>query len=177
MITTILLIIAGIVSGLVVGYVIFSKKNSNIEVKTSPNWEDLKVSLNSEWESKVSNLTLEHNKIITELNQKFKDDEKTIRQDAIDRSKAVLNGKMWEQIFPFTKDFEYNPSDARFVGAPVDFIIFDGASEDNIQQVIFYEIKTGKSKLNKQENNLKKAIQNKNVIWKTVNVTLPEIVA
>lgn len=73
------------------------------------------------------------------------DEEKKIRQDAIKKNEAVIRGKVTEHLIPYFPDFEYNPKDARFLGTPVDFIIFDGLSEGEMNKVVFVEVKSGKS--------------------------------
>jgi predicted Holliday junction resolvase-like endonuclease len=39
---------------------------------------------------------------------------------------VVTFGKVTEHFIPDLPDFAYNPKDARFLGSPVDFIVFDG---------------------------------------------------
>jgi predicted Holliday junction resolvase-like endonuclease len=73
------------------------------------------------------------------------DEEKKIRQDAVKKSEAVTRGKITEHLIPYFPDFEYNPKDARFLGTPVDFIVFDGLSEGEMNKVVFVEVKTGKT--------------------------------
>ncbi len=74
------------------------------------------------------------------------DEEKKIRQDAIKKSEAVIRGKVTEHLIPYFPDFEYNPpKDARFLGTPVDFIVFDGLSEGEMNKVVFVEVKSGKT--------------------------------
>ena len=91
-------------------------------------------------------------------------DKKNLRKDAVKRSKAVINGQVAEQIAPFLPDFPANPSDARFIGKPVDFIVFSGLSEnEKIDEILFVEVKTGKSLLNDREKEVKKAIEKGNV--------------
>lgn len=91
-------------------------------------------------------------------------DKKKLRKDAVKRSKAVINGQVAEQIAPFLPDFPANPSDARFVGKPVDFIVFSGLSEnEKIDEILFVEVKTGKSLLSEREKEVKKAIEKGNV--------------
>jgi len=63
---------------------------------------------------------------VSELQQWEFDAERDIRRDAVDRSQAVTVGKVTEHIAPYLPDFGYNPKDARFVGSPVDFVVFDG---------------------------------------------------
>lgn len=87
------------------------------------------------------------------------------RKDAIKRSKAVMKGQISEEITPFSKDFPYNPSELKFLGKPIDFIVFKGMDDKEIDEVVFLEIKTGSSRLNKQEKKLKETIMKKNVRW------------
>lgn len=83
------------------------------------------------------------------------------RQDAVKRSRAVLGGQMIEQVAPFLPEFPCNPSDARFIGKPVDFIAFSGLSEKNtVDEVILIEVKTGDSKLSGREKEIKNAVKN-----------------
>ena len=92
--------------------------------------------------------------------QKFKNLLKENRLDAIKRSKAVINGQMVEQIAPFLPNFPCNPADVRFVGKPIDFVAFPGASENKeIKEVVFIEVKTGNSVLSPREKEIKDAIQ------------------
>ncbi|MBI2655420.1 hypothetical protein HYX06_03285 [Candidatus Woesearchaeota archaeon] len=88
-----------------------------------------------------------------------------IRETAIKQSRAVLSGQFSEQIAPYMPDFPYKPTEARFIGKPVDFIVFRGMDDKKIEEVVFVEVKTGQGKLNDVEKTLKSAIENKNVEW------------
>ena len=88
-----------------------------------------------------------------------------VREEAIKQSRAVLSGQFSEQIAPFLPDFPYKPTEARFIGKPIDFIIFRGMDEKKIEEVVFVEVKTGKSSLNNSEKSLKDTIQNKKISW------------
>lgn len=88
-----------------------------------------------------------------------------IREDAIKQSRAVLSGQFSEQIAPYLPDFPYKPSEARFIGKPIDFIVFKGMDEKKIDEVVFVEIKSGQSQLSKIEKTLKATVENKNVSW------------
>ena len=98
--------------------------------------------------------------------------EKEIRQDAIDRSQSVTMGKMTEHIVPYLPGFGFNPSDARFIGSPIDLIVFDGLDEDCLKKIVFIEIKTGASTLSTRERWIRDAILAKNVEWREVKVNL-----
>ncbi len=106
------------------------------------------------------------------------DAEKEIRQDAIGKSQSVTIGKMTEHIVPYLPGFRFNPADARFIGSPIDFVVFDGLSEDNVNKIVFVEIKTGSSNLSSRERSVRNAVQDKNIEWLEIKVNLenPEII-
>ena len=98
---------------------------------------------------------------------------KANRKDAVKRSRAVLSGQMAEQIAPFLKDFPCNPADVRFVGKPLDFIGFPGASDGSgINEILFIEVKTGNSALSAREKEIKAAVEAGNVRYIEYN---PEV--
>ncbi|MCQ2586715.1 MAG: hypothetical protein MJ174_01275 [Treponema sp.] len=83
----------------------------------------------------------------------------TIRKDTLKRSKAVREGQLTEQFAPYLPDFPGNPADAKFLGKPVDFICFNGLDEkDEVEEIVFVEVKTGDSKLSSRERSIKRAI-------------------
>jgi len=94
------------------------------------------------------------------------------RADAIARSRSVLAGQFSEQLAPYLPDFPFNPSECKFIGKPVDFIVFHGLDEKNVTGVSFVEVKSGKSKLSGTEKTVKKAIEDGNVDW--VDYRVPE---
>ncbi|MBI3027244.1 hypothetical protein HYY70_03950 [Candidatus Woesearchaeota archaeon] len=88
-----------------------------------------------------------------------------IREDAIKQSRAVLSGQFSEQIAPYLPNFPFKPTEARFIGKPIDFVVFEGMDGRKIDEVVFVEVKSGQSKLSKIQKTLKSAIDNKNVHW------------
>jgi predicted Holliday junction resolvase-like endonuclease len=61
--------------------------------------------------------------------------------------------------------FPYNPKDVRFVGNPIDLIVFDGASEGCLRDVIFLEVKTGRSSLASVQKQIRSAVSEGRVKW------------
>lgn len=100
-----------------------------------------------------------------------------IRQDAIQRSLAVTVGKVSEQLVPYLPDFHFNPKDVRFLGSPVDLVVFDGLDAGAVRRVIFIEVKTGASGLSTRERQVRDAIQSGNVEWTELRVpSIPELI-
>lgn len=76
---------------------------------------------------------------------------------------SVKHGKLLEHFIPWIKKiFPYNPERFRFIGNPIDGILFD---EDKI---VFMEFKTGKSRLNDSQKKIKYLVKNKKVEWKEI---------
>ena len=97
--------------------------------------------------------------------------EKDVRADAAARSGRVLSGKVLEKLVPFLKDFPYDPHDIRWLGDPIDLVIFDGYSADGVpNKIVFCEVKSGESKLSKIQNRIKELIAGKKVEWKEFRV-------
>ncbi len=93
-----------------------------------------------------------------------------IRKDAVQKSRAVLRGHFSEQLAPYLPDFNFNPSECKFLGKPIDFIVFEGLDEKNVKEIVFLEVKSGKSKLSGVEKSLKEAVKNKKVRWEEYRV-------
>ena len=73
---------------------------------------------------------------------------------------------MSEQIAPLLPGFPFDPGDCRFIGKPVDFIVFKGMNEKEISEVIFLEVKSGRApSLNDQERRLREVIRSGKVRW------------
>ena len=97
--------------------------------------------------------------------------EEKIRQEILERSRAALKGRIGEQLAPLLPMFKHEPADARFLGSPVDYVVFDGYKEGDPRSVIFIDVKTGKTAtLSKIERKLKLVIEQGKVRWETIHV-------
>jgi predicted Holliday junction resolvase-like endonuclease len=98
-----------------------------------------------------------------------------IRKDSVNRSRSTLKGKIAEQMAPVLPDFCFTPADARFIGSPVDYIIFDGLTRvsddkgDEIQ-IVFMDVKKGSGTLTRTQRLIKQAVEKKSVTWKTMRI-------
>ena len=88
------------------------------------------------------------------------------RQDAVIRSQAVTAGKIQEQLVPFLPGFSFNPKDARFLGSPVDLVVFDGLDAGNLRRIVFLEVKTGGATLTPRERQVRSVIAENRVEWR-----------
>ncbi len=74
-------------------------------------------------------------------------------------SQSVKYGKMTEQFIPFTRDFPFDSENFRFLGNPIDGIVFE---EDKI---IFAEFKASGSQLSPRQRRIKGLVESKKVEW------------
>jgi len=98
-----------------------------------------------------------------------------IRKDSVNRSRSTLKGKIAEQMAPVMPGFAFNPADARFIGSPVDYIIFDGLTDVADDQktsirIVFMDVKKGAGKLTRVQRIIKKAVEDKEVAWQTLHL-------
>jgi len=96
-----------------------------------------------------------------------------IRRDAVQRSEAVTAGKVHEQLVPYLPAFPYNPKDVRFLGSPVDLVVFDGLADGRLERIVFVEVKTGASTLSHREKWIRDAVEAGAVEWGELRITRP----
>jgi predicted Holliday junction resolvase-like endonuclease len=80
------------------------------------------------------------------------------------RSMSTKHGMMAEQFLPYYKDFPGDPQKFKFLGAPVDGILFE---EDKI---VIIEFKTGKSQLSATQRKIRKLIKEGKVYFKEIRM-------
>jgi predicted Holliday junction resolvase-like endonuclease len=103
----------------------------------------------------------------------------SIRENAVQRSLAVTVGKVHEQLVPYLPEFGFNPKDARFLGSPVDLVIFDGLAAGNVRRVVFLEVKTGSggggggAPLTARERQVRDVIEARQVAWAELRLNRP----
>ena len=83
------------------------------------------------------------------------------RRDAARRSRGVRGGRTAEQVAPLLGEFaeRFDPADARFLGAPVDFVVFDGLAEGALREIVLVEVKTGGGRLNLNERQVRETVE------------------
>ena len=78
---------------------------------------------------------------------------------------AVNIGKSLEKVLPSMDDFRWEIPDCRFLGDPIDLVIFNGCCRNKIESISFIEVKSGKARLNRNQRRVRDAVQDKKVIY------------
>jgi len=93
-------------------------------------------------------------------------------RERIKRSASALSGRTLEKFLPFLKDFPYDPHDVRWIGDPIDLVIFDGSStpDRNVKQIVFCEVKSGSGKLTEVQKRIRDLVKKGKVVWKEIRL-------
>ena len=127
--------------------------------------------IKAEYERYIAELQLEHQQALTQAQKR-----------SVNTSRAVLKGKMAEQFAPILPEFQYLPSDAKFLGDPVDYVVFDGYTDlrdgegrpEDIE-IVLIDIKSGGARLTKGQVAIAQAIQAGRVRFETVRIDFDTI--
>jgi predicted Holliday junction resolvase-like endonuclease len=168
-------LLAGLVIGGLVVYGVLSKRIFNMaEAKA----KQISIQL---FETQRSQLEQSINQTYRAKLEEWRATElmETVRQeraDALDKSRAVLKGKIGEQLAPLLPEFLelYSASDARFMGSPIDYVIFRNlgtveTTEEPIE-IILLDVKTGEATLNKTERKIKNAVEEGRVSFQILHL-------
>lgn len=122
--------------------------------------------IKAEYEQYIAELELEHQQSLVAAQKR-----------SVNTSRAVLKGKMAEQLAPIMPEFQYLPSDAKFLGDPVDYVVFDGYTDfrdgegdaEDIE-VVLIDIKSGGARLTKGQQAIACAVQEGRVRFETIRI-------
>jgi len=91
-------------------------------------------------------------------------------KSAVSQSRAVLGGKFTEQMVPFFPDFKYDPTEVRFIGSPIDMVVFPGLAKGDPEEIVILEVKSGKSaQLTPAQKKIKQLIIDGMVRWDEIH--------
>jgi len=125
-----------------------------------------------EWRGReIENIRREYDlKVEEKAKMMFEDwrqrEEEKIRMDAIAKSTSTIIGKVGEQLAPILilSNYGVNPKDLRFIGTPIDYIVFKGLSDEKLEKIIFVEVKSGKiPSLTQRERRIREVIESRNI--------------
>jgi len=92
------------------------------------------------------------------------------RKSAVVQSRAVLGGKFTEQMVPYFPDFQYDPTEVRFIGSPIDLIVFPGLAQGDPQEIVILEIKTGRNpQLTAAQRKIRQLVEDGMVRWQEIH--------
>lgn len=175
-ITTLIIgIIIGVIVGIILIYAIMqSRMSKNIQKTATTIFEQQKEQLESTLRQQMKS---EYDKYVAENETKVQQRIEEARKESVDRSRTSLKGKIAEQMAPILPEFiaNYEPADARFIGSPIDYIIFKNMSKNSSElkeplEIVILEVKSGNSTLTKIEKAVKDAVDNRRVRFEALKI-------
>jgi predicted Holliday junction resolvase-like endonuclease len=92
------------------------------------------------------------------------------RKQAIVQSRAVLGGRFTEQMAPYLPEFNYDPTEARFIGTPIDLVVFPGLAKGEPKEIVLIEVKSGRvARLTPQEKRIEELVEAGMVRWELIH--------
>jgi predicted Holliday junction resolvase-like endonuclease len=92
------------------------------------------------------------------------------RKDSNDRQRSTIKGQISETLAPWSMDAVNSVKELNFIGNPIDFVGFKGLDGDGEVEIKFIEVKSGKSKLNKNQRRVRDAVKAKRIEWVEVKI-------
>jgi predicted Holliday junction resolvase-like endonuclease len=100
------------------------------------------------------------------------------RRESVQKSRSSLKGQIAEQMAPLLPGFEYLPADARFLGDPIDYVVFSGytdlrdnRSEASELEVVLLEVKQGSSSLSPFQRAIARSVQEGRVRFEILRIS------
>jgi predicted Holliday junction resolvase-like endonuclease len=88
------------------------------------------------------------------------------RRESVEKSRSSLKGQIAEQLAPLLPGFLYLPADARFLGDPIDYVVFNGytgvrdeGSRVDALEIVLLEVKQGRSALSPIQRSIARSVE------------------
>lgn len=113
---------------------------------------------------------------IESLLQERERDVADARRESVLKSRSSLKGQIAEQMAPLLPGFRYRPADARFLGDPIDYMVFNGYSQardaggSTDLEVVLLEVKQGGSSLSPFQKMIASSVQEGRVRFEILRV-------
>lgn len=167
-------LIVGVILGAVVVYLLMRGQRVSQRAVLR---DEIAATCRAQAEEEKAQITQRYEAHIQALEARHRERVVQARRRGADRSRMVLKGKMAEQIAPLLPGFDYWPADARFLGDPVDYVVFDGYSrcregvtDGEELEVVILDIKQGKSGLSQGQRRIAEAVAAGRVRFEVVRV-------
>jgi predicted Holliday junction resolvase-like endonuclease len=166
-------LLIGLAIGVVVSYLLLRARDHG---QRGDLRDEIAATYHARAEAEQARLVQYYEARIHELEDQHAETVVSARRQSAEQSRAVLKGKMAEQMAPLLPGFAYWPADARFLGDPVDYVIFNGYSTlkdegaEGEVEIVILDIKQGKSMLTDGQRQIAKAVEAGRVRFEVVRV-------
>ena len=85
-----------------------------------------------------------------------------LRGEVADKQRAGIKGKVTEMFAPHLPGFPFKSSECKFIGDPIDYIVFEGLDDRHVRAIHFIDVKADSSVLKKHQQEIKDLITSLN---------------
>ena len=112
---------------------------------------------------------------IIQLKLAHKEAIKDARKDTGNRQRSIIKGQISEVLAPWSIESVNSVKELNFLGSPIDFVGFKGLDGEGDIDIKIIEVKSGKSRLNKNQRRIRDAVAAKRIQWVEVRIKDAEI--
>ena len=99
------------------------------------------------------------------------------RRESVQKSRSSLKGQIAEQLAPLLPGFRYAPADARFIGDPIDYVVFGGYTDLRDARgpaegldIVLLEVKQGGSSLSTFQRAIARSVEEGRVRFEILRI-------
>ncbi len=93
--------------------------------------------------------------------RQWKERVEKLRLQIADKQRAGIKGRVTEMFAPYLQGFPYKASECKFIGDPIDYVVFEGLDQRQITGVHFVDVKADSSELKPHQRQIKEIIDQK----------------
>lgn len=110
-------------------------------------------------------------KQLQQLEEKFEEEEKEIREKAAERGRAQVPEIVRKSMTEEFSKLKYDPYDIKAILHPVEFIVFDGMNTESMKNVVLLAKQSTNPHLQDLQKKIATVIENKQYDWKVIRVS------
>lgn len=126
---------------------------------------------------KIEKTIKEYENRIREINLVHQGEINKARQQSVAVSRHTIKGQIAEQMAPLLKGFPYSPSDSRFIGDPIDYLVIRGYTDlrdkktlNDDFEIVIVDIKHNTASLSPGQRAIAKAVEEGKVRFEVIRV-------
>ncbi|MBO9368968.1 MAG: endonuclease [Chloroflexi bacterium] len=129
------------------------------------------------YELRLRQMTEQYEARLRQMEEKHRQEVEQARRQSVEQSRHTIKGQISEQLVPLLPGFKFFPADARFIGHPIDYVVFhgytdlrDGNGGADQLEVVLVDIKRNTATLTKEQRAIMEAVRAGRVSFQVVRV-------
>ncbi len=170
-------LIIGFLGATLVVYLVLSWRGRQEERRLIQQYESQLRRMTEQYEARLRQMTAQHETSLRRLAEQHQKAIEQARRQSVEQSRHTLKGQISEQLVPLLAGFEFFPADARFIGHPIDYVVFhgytdlrDGDGRADQLEVVLLDIKRNMAALTKEQRAILEAVRAGRVSFQIVRV-------